>query len=861
MKRRADSRHAREEDSNHSDGPVLKSRKGGAVAKSATTSPDPTDDYPTNGRASPDSSRSNPSKRKSRSLAEKHRRDKLTSFISQLSTLLPLANTPNKKLDKCDVLRLAVNYLKVQKYLTNSESDEEFSKAQWPSWMTEEQLQKLLLESGNGFLLVVDKRGTILHLHESVSHYLGIPQNQITGRTIQTLVHPEDLHILYEHVPLLQPIHQDQEEDQEPPSSSDGNLSFCVRVVCRNTTNKAGFFSYKFAHFKGHTKPLVEHTDGEGKLPPPLVLVAVVRPYMESVFKEMSSFFSRENEVLILHNLQGVCEYADQRMFKFGALAREIRSGSVYDQVDKEDLKYVSHAHSVIYETSQTSTVFRIKQKMQLGYCHSITYVIKDRWTSRPKGFLSFFSVLSEKEGRLRWKRQDKEFRGMMLAKQTPLSLPGGEASTKEESLSPVSSNCSSSGSMDLTSITSNMAVSSVKEEVPDGSTFGLHTLESLTLLSDVHEGEKSSPLQDTAGCCETVVWPVGRPLETSPSQQARSDSLQDTSSSGSPPSFAKAGSSGGSSPQTSSSLTRACLTPSPVLQPSPTYSSHSVHDQTTTLQSPDPDSLLRRLMDNQTSLSSVTHTITTDSTSMLHNAHNDGGFINGIQEEFAGASHSIAGHSDSLGSLSTGEKEGEVTSGHPSVAVVHPTQARAMVSSNGPVDLQPLTDPFGVFTSPSEDAQPVLQASLTPSAQSLMTGEYELDRRLAKQQRQLSQQMQQYKREMQLVQNQIELNQCIIKLQKLKGKEQDVACLMDLDRSAKNDNTHCPHSLSDQLDNAEAFPFTAPPDLPLASTTTSTTTQLPTLLEGVTNKNKELWLKRELSNSDSTTDVMCQPP
>ncbi|KAI8510500.1 hypothetical protein Bbelb_114160 [Branchiostoma belcheri] len=566
---------------------------------------------------------------------------------------------------------------------------------------------------------------------------------------------------------------------------------------------------------------------------------------MESVFKEMSSFFSRENEVVILHNLQGVCEFADQRMFKFGTLATEIQSGSVYDQVEKADLKYVSHAHNVIYETSQTSTVFRIRRNVNLGYCHSMTYVIKDRWTSRPKAFLSFFSVLSEKEGRQRWKRQDKEYRGMMAAKQT-LSLPGRNTNLKDESLSPMSSSCSSSsGSVDLAAVlghkmTTSPAGSSTEKEVSDhdGTTFGLQTLGNLTLSSDVHVGNKSH-FGDKTGYGETAVWPVGCPSDTPSSQQAQFDNLQDISSSGSPLSFAKTVSSGENSPQAWSSPMSMCLTPSDTLQLSPTYTSPDVQTQNATSQASD---LLRELMATQTSVSPVTPTVATDSTCMHQNGHNGSAFISGTPEISAAVDSG-----EMLGSLSTGDQEGKVRSQHPSVAVVHPTQARAMVSSNGQADLQPLTDPLAVFTSPSENTQPVLEASLTfltPPSHSLVTEEYRFNRRLAKQQRQLSQQIQQYKREMQLVQNQIDLNQCIMKLQKLKGKEQDMALLTELDRSPQVNNMYCSHGLTDQMDTAEA-------SLDLPSTSTTTTTQLPALQE-VTNKNNDIWYKQGISNSDS---------
>ncbi|XP_050403551.1 aryl hydrocarbon receptor nuclear translocator homolog isoform X2 [Patella vulgata] len=121
---------------------------------------------------------------------ERRRRNKMTVYINELCDMVPTCSTLARKPDKLTILRMAVSHMKTLRGTGNTMQDGQYR----PSFLTDQELKHLILESADGFLFVVQcDTGRIIYVSDSVTPVLNQTQSDWFGNVLYELVHPDDI--------------------------------------------------------------------------------------------------------------------------------------------------------------------------------------------------------------------------------------------------------------------------------------------------------------------------------------------------------------------------------------------------------------------------------------------------------------------------------------------------------------------------------------------------------------------------------------------------------------------------------------------------------------------------------------------
>ncbi|XP_025073744.1 protein cycle isoform X2 [Pogonomyrmex barbatus] len=349
------------------------------------------------------------SKKQNHSEIEKRRRDKMNTYITELSAMVPMCHAMSRKLDKLTVLRMAVQHLKTILGAVTSYTEGHYK----PAFLSDQELKTLILQAAEGFVFVVGcDRGRILYVSESVSQTLNYSQGDLLGQSWFDILHPKDVAKVKEQLSssdlsprerlidakTMLPVKTDVPQGVSRLCPGARRSFFCRmkrkvdRVRCgdmqvkeeADTTigchrrKKQQNIDWKYCviqctgYLKSWTPAKIglEEQEGEadGEACNLSCLVAVGRVQTAISTAAMSSRkpHLRPVQFVSRHAMDGKFLFVDQRATPvLGFLPQELLGTSMYEYYHHDDIPHLAESHKAALQTSErvTTQIYRFRSK------------------------------------------------------------------------------------------------------------------------------------------------------------------------------------------------------------------------------------------------------------------------------------------------------------------------------------------------------------------------------------------------------------------------------------------------------------------------------------------------------------------
>ncbi|CAH1119613.1 unnamed protein product [Phaedon cochleariae] len=327
------------------------------------------------------------SKRKSRNLSEKKRRDQFNLLVSELSSMV---SSGGRKMDKSTILKSTISFLKNHNEIAVRSRVNEIQEDWKPNFLTNEEFTHLVLEAVDGFIMVFSPSGHIYYASESIASLLGHLPDDVLNTTIYELASEDERTNLYNI--LLS------------PSEEDKQMVFSCHMR-RGGPGPKPTITYELVHFVGYFRSDEDMIQSDTRYSgyseeadTRLVFVGTGRIQTPQLIKEMPLVDSVKSEFSSRHSLEWKFLFLDHRAPPIiGYLPFELLGTSGYDYYHIEDLMKVVDCHEALMQKGEgTSCYYRFLTKgQQWIWLQTRFFITYHQWNSKPEFIVCTHRVVS----------------------------------------------------------------------------------------------------------------------------------------------------------------------------------------------------------------------------------------------------------------------------------------------------------------------------------------------------------------------------------------------------------------------------------------------------------------------------------
>ncbi|CAB3382921.1 Hypothetical predicted protein [Cloeon dipterum] len=338
-------------------------------------------------------------KRKSRNLSEKKRRDQFNMLINELSSMV---SSTSRKMDKSTVLKSTISFIRNHNEIAVRSRAHEIQEEWKPSFLSNEEFTHLILEALDGFIMVFSCSGRIFYASESITSLLGHLPNDLLNTTVYDMAYENDQSELYNI--LLNPAN--------PVESSQYNIGRENQITFYCHMKRGGLdfseeASYELVQFIGYFRSIVDSAEVDAMISSSnsfpdesnkIVFVGTGRLQTPQLIREMSIVDSSKSEFTSRHSLEWKFLFLDHRAPPIiGYLPFEVLGTSGYDYYHIDDLEKVVACHEALMQKGEgTSCYYRFLTKgQQWIWLQTRFYITYHQWNSKPEFIVCTHSVVS----------------------------------------------------------------------------------------------------------------------------------------------------------------------------------------------------------------------------------------------------------------------------------------------------------------------------------------------------------------------------------------------------------------------------------------------------------------------------------